>query len=143
MTRLVALLLMAGCAALVGCGEYKSAPVAPPAGPGQAGQPAGAQATAPAAATQGTKPASMPIELSTGVALAQTLPEGTSMSFSVDYRVAKDAKVDPKAKYVWVIERSGGGTADPQRGTADAAGYAADHYAVASGRRAVSVAHRR
>ncbi len=52
----------------------------------------------------------MPIELSTGVAMAQTLPEGTSMSFSVDYRVAKDAKVDPKAKYVWVIERSGGGT---------------------------------
>jgi hypothetical protein len=46
------------------------------------------------------------IQLSTGVALPQTGPEGTLMSFSVDYEVGQ---ADPSsAGYVWVIERAHG-----------------------------------
>lgn len=40
--------------------------------------------------------------LTTGVALAQTLPTGTAMGFSVDYRLARGA-IHPDAEYYWVI----------------------------------------
>jgi hypothetical protein len=50
----------------------------------------------------------MPIELSTGVALAQTLPEGTRMGFSVEYRFAEGQSPDPTAKYVWVLQPAAG-----------------------------------
>jgi hypothetical protein len=55
----------------------------------------------PVAATQQT------IQLATGVALAQTLPdEGTVMMFSVDYEVAQ-GEPSPSG-YIWVIERARG-----------------------------------
>ncbi len=47
------------------------------------------------------------VKLSAGVALPQTGPTGTLMSFSVDYRFTQSGP-DPAAKYVWVIERSQG-----------------------------------
>jgi hypothetical protein len=49
------------------------------------------------------------IKLSTGVALPQTGPEGTLMSFSVDYEFTQDA---PNATpYYWIIERTQGDSA--------------------------------
>ena len=48
-----------------------------------------------------------PIKLSVGVALPQTGPTGTLMSFSMDYQFTQGGP-DPTAKYVWVIERSQG-----------------------------------
>ena len=47
------------------------------------------------------------VQLSAGVALPQTLPDGTVMSFSVDYQFAQ-GQPDANAGYVWVIERSRG-----------------------------------
>jgi len=50
-----------------------------------------------------------PIALSTGVALAQTGPEGTMMMFSVDYEIVQG---NPDASgYLWVIERAKGSPA--------------------------------
>jgi hypothetical protein len=43
------------------------------------------------------------IKLSAGVALPQLGPEGTLMTFSVDYRFLEGAP-DPAAQYAWVIE---------------------------------------
>ena len=51
----------------------------------------------------------MPIRLATGVALAQTGPDGTLMSFSVDYQFT--AGEPNAAGYVWVIERAQGAPA--------------------------------
>jgi len=47
------------------------------------------------------------IELSTGVALPQTGPEGTMMMFSVEYEFVL-GEPNPKSGYVWVIERTKG-----------------------------------
>ena len=59
-----------------------------------------------------TAPAQLRIELSTGVALPQTGPEGTLMAFSVDYEFAQG---EPNAEgYTWVIERAHGGPARQQ-----------------------------
>jgi hypothetical protein len=53
-----------------------------------------------------------PIRLSLGVSLPQTGPEGTLMSFSVDYEM----QIEPSnATYVWVIEREQGKPAKIQR----------------------------
>jgi hypothetical protein len=49
-----------------------------------------------------------PIRLSAGVALPQTGPEGTLMSFSVDYEFTQG---EPASGYIWVIERAHGGPA--------------------------------
>jgi hypothetical protein len=49
------------------------------------------------------------ISLSTGVALAQTLPTGTAMGFSVDYQFAV-GRPGP-SPFFWVIEPSKGQTA--------------------------------
>ena len=48
-----------------------------------------------------------PVILSAGVALPQTGPTGTLMSFSVDYQFTQGGP-EPTARYVWVIERSQG-----------------------------------
>ncbi len=47
------------------------------------------------------------IELSTGVSLPQTGPEGTMMMFSVEYEFVL-GEPNSKAGYVWVIEREKG-----------------------------------
>jgi hypothetical protein len=47
------------------------------------------------------------VQLSTGVALPQTGPTGTMMSFSVDYAFTRSGP-DPASRYAWVIRRSKG-----------------------------------
>jgi hypothetical protein len=49
------------------------------------------------------------IRLSVGLALPQTLPDGTQVGVSVDYKVT--GKLNSSAKYVWVIESRQGETA--------------------------------
>lgn len=49
----------------------------------------------------------MPVRLSAGTSLPQTLPNGTSVAFSVDYEVS-GAGLNSTDQYVWVIERNGG-----------------------------------
>lgn len=49
----------------------------------------------------------MPIRLSTGVALAQTLPTGTGMLFSVDCRFSEGG-LNPSSRYVWVLQGRNG-----------------------------------
>jgi len=53
-----------------------------------------------------TKPS---IRLSVGIALPQTLPDGTQIGVSVDYKVT--GQLNTSAKYVWVIESRQGETA--------------------------------
>ena len=48
-----------------------------------------------------------PVKLSAGVALPQSGPTETLMSFSADYRFTESGPV-PTAQYVWIIERSQG-----------------------------------
>ena len=48
-----------------------------------------------------------PIHLSAGVALAQTFPSGTGMSFSVDYQFRQGGP-NASNRYVWVIEGQSG-----------------------------------
>jgi hypothetical protein len=62
---------------------------------------------APSAGPIATQPNVLPVHLSAGVALAQTLPNGTAMSFSVDYQF-RDGSPNPSNKYFWVIEGKGG-----------------------------------
>ena len=50
--------------------------------------------------------AGFPVQLSAGVALPQTLPTGTAMGFSVDYRWVA-GEPDPRVHYFWVIEPAG------------------------------------
>ena len=47
------------------------------------------------------------VKLSAGVALPQTLPGGTAMTFSVDYRITK-ATIQKGNKYGWVFKPSKG-----------------------------------
>jgi len=61
-----------------------------------------------------TRPTSQPAEssgvsirLSAGTALAQTLPTGTAMGFSVDYRFA-NGQPSTSAEYLWVIQTGDG-----------------------------------
>lgn len=60
-----------------------------------------------------TRPTADTIRLSTGVALAQTLPTGTAMGFSVEYEFVNHAP-SGTANLIWVIE-SGNGKAVRQR----------------------------
>jgi hypothetical protein len=53
------------------------------------------------------QPNVLPVHLSVGIALAQTLPNGTAMSFSVDYQF-REGSPNQSNKYVWVIEGQGG-----------------------------------
>lgn len=71
----------------------------------------------PASQPQGQVPAAVPpsapaasaprIRLSTGIALAQTLPDGTSVLCSIDYQWISGA-AQQGAEYVWVIELGNG-----------------------------------
>ncbi len=54
-----------------------------------------------------TSDAQTEVRLSTGVALAQTLVDGTQMGFSVTYQFS-GAEPKPSSKYVWVIQRGDG-----------------------------------
>ncbi len=97
----------------------------PEAGPSQPAERAAAPQTVVTAAADPAKPATSPpapapsasesrtparkrrvaaaaIHLSTGVALAQTLPTGTAMGFSVDYRFIF-GQPSPSSPYAWVI----------------------------------------
>jgi hypothetical protein len=58
----------------------------------------------PPAATRTRSERGPLVKLSTGVALAQTLPDGTGMSFSVDYEVVEGRSISREARYVWIIE---------------------------------------
>lgn len=132
LTAWVFLVLLAGCGSYEPAAPPAAAPaapadsaVAPPAAEGGAApQPGSTAATAgsPAPATNATStdaattvapssPAagaeSYPIALSTGVALAQTGPNGILMSFSTDYSF-EAGEPDPKCQYVWVIKRTRG-----------------------------------
>lgn len=70
------------------------APVPPPAADPPATVPSGASGQ-------------LRIKLSAGVALPQSLPTGTAMGFSVDYRFT-GGHPNPSSHYVWVIEPSKG-----------------------------------
>lgn len=93
------------------------APSDPPAASPVASAPQGvASGVAPVAlppssanppATASTPPAAPAIRLSAGVALAQTLPDGTAMGFSVDYRFVQGGP-DSSTRYVWVIQPASG-----------------------------------
>lgn len=84
-----------------------SSPNAAAAGPtsGPASMPASATKAAPSGPALGA----LPVQLSAGVALAQTLPDGTQMGFSVDYQY-RGAAMSPVAA-VWVIQRRSGAPA--------------------------------
>lgn len=63
---------------------------------------------APAAVTPATPTATAPrIRLSTGIALAQTLPDGTNVLCSIDYQWVSGG-AQQGAEYVWVIELGNG-----------------------------------
>jgi hypothetical protein len=67
-----------------------------------------AEPTAAPAAAPADSPAASParIRLSAGVALPQSLPEGTQIGVSVDYRVAGD--LDSSAQYFLVVSSQAG-----------------------------------
>ncbi len=74
--------------------------VAPTATVSQPPPPPAAKPRAAPSAPSGSLPS---IQLSTGVALAQTLPTGTAMGFSVDYEFTQGGP-NAASQYVWVIE---------------------------------------
>ena len=85
----------------------------PQGGPGPAATPSPAvpasssSSSRPPASGAGMPGPTLPIRLSAGTALPQTLPEGTAMGFSVDYQFT-GAQPEPNARYFWVIERTQG-----------------------------------
>lgn len=81
-----------------------AAPKAAPQTPAAPAQPASPQ---PGPAAKGTAAPAAPIRLSAGTALAQTLPEGTTMGFSVDYQFTA-GQPDSNAQYFWVVQRTQG-----------------------------------
>lgn len=119
---LALLLLLAGCDQLQSsfketlgadapATQQSSSAAAAPAGTPEATAPASATpvATSPTVSPAAppdvaSSPATRPykVSLSTGVALAQTLPEGTAMGFSVDYQFIQGGP-NQSARYVWVI----------------------------------------
>lgn len=95
---------------VLGCGnQYKPAPLpSPPTSTKTPSAPVSSPTTKRPEAVRA--PANRAaVRLSTGMALAQTLPEGTMMGFSVDY-VAAGAL--PATRFVWVLQRREG---DPIR----------------------------
>jgi hypothetical protein len=77
-------------------------------GDGAGGQAAG-DSTRPGRSSstpRSSSPSGDSIRLSAGTALAQTLPSGTAMGFSVDYRF-ETGQPDSSATYFWVITPSG------------------------------------
>jgi hypothetical protein len=123
--------------ALAGCSNYKpAAPVAPPKaspaprpGPGTLPPGTSAAAASPPASAPPNPPVSSPpaaapqpsasnlpsvaaqpqVRLSAGVALPQTLPDGTAMGFHVDYQfVQGQPPSNSQNRYFWVIRRAQG-----------------------------------
>ena len=91
-------LVAAGCVLLTcGCEAIDEAWNATPATPSQ---------TAPSP-VDAAAPGTDMIRLSAGTVLPQSLPTGTSMHFSVDYRV-REKPADSSAEYIWIIERAMG-----------------------------------
>jgi hypothetical protein len=96
-----------------GQGGAPSPGVAPAAPGTTASTPPSQAASSPAAATPRpvtpstpSSPQQLPIRLSAGVALPQSLPTGTAMGFSVDYQfTAGEPGTSP---YLWVIEPTRG-----------------------------------
>jgi len=78
-------------------------PAAPAEGPPAAGSPNAAEPAQPALVA----PAEFPIRLSAGTALPQTAPDGTVMSFSVDFQ-AGGYQPQGGVRCVLVIERGDG-----------------------------------
>ncbi len=77
--------------------------------PGGESPPASAEPTS--TQTTPTVSAGKPsIRLSVGLALPQTLPDGTQIGVSVDYKLT-GGTLNPSAKYVWVVESRQGQTA--------------------------------
>jgi hypothetical protein len=68
-------------------------------------QPAGGLGTPAVTAPQPSPSAGPAIKLSAGVALPQSLPTGTAMGFSVDYRFTQGGP-GTVSRCVWVIEAS-------------------------------------
>jgi hypothetical protein len=101
----VTLLPFAGC---LGSYDVKAPPPAPKAAAAPKPEVPKSEAQTPPAQPAGPVSSTSPsVQLSAGVALPQTLPDGTVMSFSVDYQFGQ-GQPDPNAAYVWVIERSQG-----------------------------------
>jgi len=95
---LSAVLLAAGCS-----GSIEDV-VAPPAADKAEDTADNPRPPQPTAAKPQAAPTGQPsIRLSAGVALAQTLPAGTAMGFSVDYEFT-EGQPNPTSQYVWVIE---------------------------------------
>jgi len=69
--------------------------------------PASAPSQPPLPSASPSAAAPLPVQLSAGTALAQTLPDGTAMGFSVDYQFTQ-GQPEPSAQYFWVIERAQG-----------------------------------
>ena len=69
--------------------------------------PAGTGGAAAPPAPPSTPAASANIRLSAGVALPQSLPDGTAMGFSVDYRFVEGSPSET-LKYVWIIQPASG-----------------------------------
>jgi len=87
-----------------------SGPVQPVAGsPGQTSPGAPTPATSGLAVSGAPRPgkAFLPVQLSAGVALPQTLPDGTAMGFSIDYQFTQ-GQPEPAGRYYWVVERTQG-----------------------------------
>ena len=64
-------------------------------------EPAGSSSTSNSS-SDSTAPAKRYIRLSVGLALPQTLPDGTQVGVSVDYKLLGSLK--PSAKYLWVVQ---------------------------------------
>jgi hypothetical protein len=123
MNKLPSALLLGGLLPLAGCLGNYDVHAPPPASKAATGSQPGAKTAAsqpsapgptqsspgsvPPGAAGGPVAQSLPVQLSAGVALPQTLPDGTVMSFSVDYQFLQ-GQPDSNAAYVWVIERSQG-----------------------------------
>jgi hypothetical protein len=79
----------------------EEAPAGPPPAKAYPPPPAASQETITAPASQ------LAARLSAGVALAQSLPTGSAMLFSVDYQITA-GRLEPSAEYFWIIERTSG-----------------------------------
>jgi hypothetical protein len=88
----------------------ESPPVSSPAGtpPGAAGQAAGTPGAGPQPSSGGASTAAPQVRLSAGTALAQSLPDGTAMFFSVDYEFL-DGPPQSGVPYFLVIQAARGG----------------------------------
>ena len=108
---LIASGLLSGCGDLQSFSDSKKMREAPvqdlPLVPRQRVAPAAAQGNAAPAAVPDAQGPLYAVHLSAGVALPQTLPNGTAVGFSVDYQFKKGGS-ETQDKYVWIIQRRKG-----------------------------------